>query len=58
MYRADAATGARTLVRQTVPADRAGRLIAMYALITPDGKTCAHSTSFWQSELHLVEGLK
>ena len=58
MYRADAATGARTLVRETVPADRAGRLLAMWALTTPDGKTTVYSTAFWQSELHLVEGLK
>lgn len=46
------------LVREITPADRAGRIMAFWALTTPDGKAFAYSTNIWQSELHLIEGLR
>ncbi len=54
----DGRTGARTTVRDIVPAERAGRLLVAYVYVTPDGKAYAYTTCRWQSELHLIEGLK
>jgi Tol biopolymer transport system component len=56
--RVDGKTGERKLVREIVPTDRAGRLIAFWAYVTPDGKDYAYSTNIWFSELHLIEGLR
>jgi hypothetical protein len=38
--------------------DRAGRLIAFWAYVNPDGKDYAYSTVIYLSELHLIEGVK
>lgn len=58
MHRVDGKTGERKLVREIVPADRAGRLLAFYAYMTPDGKDYAFTTVIVLSELHLIEGLR
>jgi hypothetical protein len=58
IYRVDGRTGARTLVHEILPADRAGRTFAFFAVTTPDGRAYAFTTNFSQSELHLIAGLK
>jgi hypothetical protein len=58
IYRVDDRTGARTLLRDIMPADNAGRLFRNWLLMTPDGKAYAYSVVRWQSELHMIEGLK
>jgi Tol biopolymer transport system component len=58
IYRVDGKTGERKLVREIVPMDRAGRLLAFWAFMTPDGKDYAYSTNIGLSELHLIEGLR
>jgi hypothetical protein len=58
MHRVDGKTGERKLVREIMPTDRAGRLIAFWSYATPDGKDYAYSTNIFLSELHLIEGLK
>jgi hypothetical protein len=58
MYRVDGRTGTRTFVREIVPTDLAGRIGAFFALTTPDAKAYAYTTRVWQSDLHLIVGLK
>ena len=58
VVRVDPRTGARALVREIVPADRSGRMFVAYLFVTPDAKTYAYTTCRWQSELHLIGGLK
>jgi eukaryotic-like serine/threonine-protein kinase len=58
IFRVNSKTGARTLVHEITPADRAGRIFGIWALTTPDGKAYAYTTQISRSELHLVEGLK
>jgi hypothetical protein len=58
IYRVDYRTGARTPLGDIMPADNAGRLFRNWVIVTPDGKAYAYSVVRWQSELHLIEGLK
>jgi hypothetical protein len=58
MHRVDGKTGERKLVREIVPMDRAGRMVAFYAFTTPDGKDYAYTINIRLSELHLIEGVR
>jgi Tol biopolymer transport system component len=58
IYRMNRRTGQRQLLREIMPADRAGIRGAITPQVTPDGKTYAYSTAQALGELHLVEGLK
>ncbi len=58
VYQVDERNGARALVSEIAPADSYGRLFRVWALMTPDGKAYSYSVVRWQSELHLIEGLK
>jgi eukaryotic-like serine/threonine-protein kinase len=58
IYRVDGRTGSRTLVQEITPADRAGRMTAFWAVVTPSARAYAYSTFLSQSQLFLVEGLK
>jgi eukaryotic-like serine/threonine-protein kinase len=55
ILRVDLATGKRTLVRQLVPADRAGLLQMNFGEISPDGKTIVFSYTRTLSNLFLTE---
>jgi Tol biopolymer transport system component len=56
--RVDLRTGRRGLVREIAPADRAGLLGNFLVLLTPDGRSCAYTSSQVLSGLYLIEGLK
>ncbi len=61
VFRVDPATGRRELVRQIMPADRAGLGGAGSPIvfrITPDGKSYAYTTTQVLSDLFVIEGLR
>ena len=58
VYRVDRKSGARVPFRTVSTTDRSGRLFASYLFITPDGTSYGYTTCRWQSELHVIEGLK
>jgi hypothetical protein len=58
VYKLNRRTGQRQLIREVMPADRAGLRGYIRPQFTPDGKTYAYSTQQALGELHLVEGLK
>ena len=58
VYQVDEPNGARAQVAEITPADSFGRLFRVWALMTSDGKAYSYSVVRWQSELHLIEGLK
>jgi hypothetical protein len=58
IYRLDRKTGKRDLLLEAAPTDRAGATGGGGIMVTPNGKTYAHSVEQRLSELQLVEGLK
>jgi serine/threonine protein kinase len=58
VYRFDPATGRKELLKEVIPADRAGIFWPNSILMTPDGKGYAYSVRRVLSDLYLVEGLK
>jgi hypothetical protein len=58
LYRLNWVTGHRELLREIVPADRAGVHSVINMRVTPDGGAYAYSCYQSLAELHLVEGLR
>jgi hypothetical protein len=58
MSRIDIATGKRELVKEWMPADRAGVTGYDAAGISADGKTVVYSYNRVVGDLYLVEGLQ
>jgi hypothetical protein len=58
IYRLDMATGKMILVRQLVPADRAGVENINPLVLTPDGSEVAYSYLQTLSSLYVISGLR
>ena len=58
IFRVDAVTGRRELVRQLTPLDPAGVLSIDPVRMTSDGKSYVYSYRRLLSDLYLVEGLR
>ena len=58
VYRFDAATGRKELLKEVMPADPAGIFWPNYIFMTPDGKGYVYSVRRMLSDLYVVEGLK
>jgi len=58
LERVNLVTGARTLVHEIAPADKAGVLSLGPLLVTPDGETYVYGFRRLLSDLYVVEGLR
>jgi Tol biopolymer transport system component len=56
--RLDLVTGRKELVKEVMPADRAGILQPPHIYLTPDGKGYVYRVSRYLMDLYLVDGLK